>query len=249
MKTKKLFLFLAFSLVLSVIFIEGVLAASTIFDPVKSMFSDWQQGNLSINVAKYLFLILLTLIIFAVLGLISLFENLHTSLRFVIALIIGFLATAYLTPSDVYTTLASYGALGIVLSAVIPLVILVFFSMEIYKNGGVGGILLSKVMWGAFVVFLIWKLIDGIFGVTGGVKIIGQWEGWIYIGFIILAVLWILGLDRRILAYARREEQNTVKSRYQEAVHLSTLKTYTDAAAVDSFASKKKRRSDWKGGI
>ena len=40
--------------------------ASAIFDPVKDMFMDWEAGKTSDNIAKYLFWILLTVLIFAV---------------------------------------------------------------------------------------------------------------------------------------------------------------------------------------
>lgn len=60
--SKKLLVFSLFTF-FALIFIVGLVSAQTpgetaksIFDPIKQMFTDWTGGNLSKNIAKYLFL-------------------------------------------------------------------------------------------------------------------------------------------------------------------------------------------------
>jgi len=166
-----------------------------IFDPVKDMFASWTEGDLSVNLAKYVLLLVLTLFIFTILDFVPFVKEGGSGkkfIRFVLALAIGFLSMAYLTPSDVYTALAAYSALGVVFSAVVPFLILAFFSMEVAKSGGAGRIL-SKGIWIAFGVFLIYKIIDGIFfctiGTKGAQSCISVVEGFIYIGVLVLIVL------------------------------------------------------------
>src|SRR3989344_2626572 len=146
------------------IFFFGLVSAQTsaIFDPVKEMFNSWSEGQLSVNVAKYLLVILLTAIIYSVLDLTPFLKGEEKSaIRWVVAFIVGFLGTAYLNASDVYAILASYNALGFVLSAAVPFIILLFLSIQTHKDGGPLGRIFSRVIWIGFIVFLIYKLING----------------------------------------------------------------------------------------
>ena len=103
----------------------GSSAQSGVFEPVKDLFTNWEKGNLDVNIAKYLFWLIVTLFVYSVVGFIPVLnDKLHGSVKFILALIVGFLSTAYITPSDVYTTLAGYSALGFVLSALLPLIVL-----------------------------------------------------------------------------------------------------------------------------
>lgn len=173
---------------------------SKIFDPVNDLFTNWEKGNLSINLAKYLFWLLVTIFVYSIVGFIPALKKLHGGAKFLFSLIVGFLSTAYITPSDVYTMLAGYSALGFVLSAFLPLIILLFFSVEISKENNSGGRVISKFMWFAFIVFLVWKLIDGMFGVTtGGARVISLAQGWIYIAVILFSLLWLWFIEREFL--------------------------------------------------
>ncbi|MDO8459619.1 MAG: hypothetical protein Q7S74_00780 [Nanoarchaeota archaeon] len=227
-----------FALVLSLVMIQVVSAAdaSAIFDPVKSMFSDWQQGNLSVNIAKYLIFVLLAIFIY---GVFDFFPGLKKPgrgpVKAIAAAIVGFLATAYLTPSDVYTTLASYSALGFALSAAIPFAILLFFSIQIAKDGGIGGRIFSKLLWVAFVIFLIWKLLDGMFGITTGTRVISLAEGWGYIGFIIASIAWIFA-ERRFVRWMFKEEIHAEVDLFKKQIEEQDAKRKTEAKSMENVA-------------
>ncbi|MDP3881669.1 MAG: hypothetical protein Q8Q31_02205 [Nanoarchaeota archaeon] len=196
------------------------LSSSTVFNPVADMFTSWQEGQLSVNIAKYLFAILLALVVFSILGFVPTIGNQGTVVKGLIAAIVAFLATAYLTPSDIYTALASYGALGIVLGAAIPFVILAFFTIQMSQSGQAGGVVLSKVIWFAFILFLIWKIIFGMFFCTldangavdwtskasaAGTRCINLWEGWVYVAFIIISLIFIIA-QRKLVSLWFKEE-------------------------------------------
>ena len=185
--------------------IASVTSVSDIFDPVKDMFINWEKGQLSVNIAKYLFFILLALIVYSIVGFIPMFRSL--GIKIPLSIIVAFLATAYLAPSDIYTALASYGSLGLVLGAALPFIILLFFSIQINQIRGAGGRILSKALWGAFILFLIWKLVFGMFFCTlaNGRKCISLWEGWVYIGFIVACLIYLLA-ERKLLAALFKEE-------------------------------------------
>jgi len=136
--------------------------ASAIFDPVKDMFMDWEAGKTSDNIAKYLFWILLTVLIFAVSEFIPFLKGI--SIRWIFSVIVGFLSTAYLTPDEVKMALVSYGAMGLILGAIIPFMIIFFFSYEVGKHPSPAAIVLQYALWVGFGVFLVYKLIMGLIG-------------------------------------------------------------------------------------
>ena len=67
MKKENVISLFVFSLLFVGMFVGVASAVSPIFDPVKDMFSSWNEGDLSVNVAKYVFWIILTLFVFTIL--------------------------------------------------------------------------------------------------------------------------------------------------------------------------------------
>jgi len=136
---------------------------------ISDLFTQWSAGDLDINIAKYLFLIMLTALIFASLSFAK-FPN-STFLQAILALPIGFLATAYITPSELFTILTSYSALGLTLGVIIPFVIMLFFSAMLLSNENIRGMTVAKMilqvaLWVLFCGFLVYKLIAGYPGVS-----------------------------------------------------------------------------------
>lgn len=211
-------------------YVSALTIKQLLFDPVGDMFSSWAGGQLSINIAKYAFWLLLSLIIYVVLDFIPLFKaDKQTFIKYLIAFIVGFLATAYLTPDDIYTILISYGALGVVLGAAIPCMILLFFSIRIREKGGPGGAIFSRVLWIAFIIFLIWKAISGMY-IT---EVINEGEGWTYIGFVLFSIGWIIFGEKMVLKALFKEEFKTIAS-----------ENYRDiAASLTAEISRRESRS------
>jgi hypothetical protein len=208
-------------------------AVEGVFDPIKSTFGDWQNGTLSINIAKYIFWFLITVIIFAIVRIIPGIKETNKGLQFILSLAVAFLATAYLTPSNLYLMLTSYGALGIVFGTGIPFVIMLYFSIAMSKDGGIGGQLLSKIMWSAFTLFLVWKAIDGAFALTyEGPALINTTEGVVYLIFIGFCIFWLFGLDRFIMKKLVKAEDQDALSEYSRISALSAGRIRTDSEAV-----------------
>ena len=109
---------------------EASLGAGTSF--ISDLFTQWEGGNLDVNIAKYLFWLMLTGLIWGALS----FAQFPPQKVFqaLIALPVGFLVTAYITPSEVFTILTSYTALGITLSFLLPFMILLFVSAMLLSN-------------------------------------------------------------------------------------------------------------------
>ncbi len=119
---------------------------------------------MDINIAKYLFWIILTVLIFSSLNFAKFPDS--TFLQGLLAIPIGFLFTAYITPSELFTVLTAYSAAGLTLSVIIPFIVLLFFSSMLLSNEKISSMTVGKVivevsLWLLFVGFMIYKLIAG----------------------------------------------------------------------------------------
>lgn len=170
-------------------------SASNFFDPVKDMFAKWQQGQLSVNIAKYLLWVLVALFVYSILDFLPFMKGRDKAwIRATVSVVIGFLGIAFLNSSDVYTILASYSALGFVLGAVAPFLILLFGSIEVDRHGGIAGKVFVKIVWVAYIIFLVSKLIGGYnTGQVSGGNLIG------YLIFLGISIIWVLFAERNFM--------------------------------------------------
>jgi len=151
---------------------------------IYNLFAKWSEGNLDQNVAKFLLFFLLFMLIFSVLRFIRLFNGFITAL---ISLIVSFLATAYITPPEVFAVLTVYTGLGLALSIAVPFFIMIAFSIALLTPYSVSGgnlvvdnaqkrkmfqYITVAFLWLLFVGFIIYKAIDGWAMIPGGMLIV-----------------------------------------------------------------------------
>lgn len=213
---------------------EGVKKVTDkIFDPVKDMFSDWGEGNISKNVAKYLFFILLAILIYSILGNIGFLDGVYV--RPSIAILISFLATAFITPEEIYLILTSYGAMGLILGAIIPFIILIYFSIQMGQIEGIAGVIIQKIIWIGFLIFLIYKLILGWAG-----SLFGALEFSIYLGVIILTLIFML-FDERVRKFLRKEVSGrTISKETEDQIMNLTAEVISRKKKANTFAGAAK---------
>ncbi|PIN95566.1 hypothetical protein COU56_01205 [Candidatus Pacearchaeota archaeon CG10_big_fil_rev_8_21_14_0_10_31_9] len=180
--------------------------------PVTDFFASWQSGDIDLGLAKLLFLILIALVIYSVIETIPfLGKERNVAIKVVITAIVAFFATAYLTPQEIYAIILSYTSLGFVLAALIPFVILVFFSITLAKEHGGGTKIFLKIVWTAFIFFLLYKLV--VFWMQGNVTTT------LFVGYllmIILSILYIFFLQDTIIKNWFEEDVKMAKLRYQQ---------------------------------
>jgi len=224
-------------------FVSAQSLGSKIFDPVKDMFATWNEGNLSVNIAKYVFWAIITLLVFTLLEFIPPFSNSTNKampwIRFILGVLIAFLSMAYLTPSDIYTALASYGAMGIVLSAVVPFIIIMFFTMQLSKAEDDSGHMIGNIVWVAFIVFLVYKVISGVFFCTAGgtgadaVKCIAVMEAIIYLAVIVFAIWYVWKGGYILMNMATKSRIKSMAQNMDEGKRTTLL---AEAARLDKQA-------------
>lgn len=178
---------------------------SKIFDPIKSMFTDWEEGNLSINIAKYLLTGLVFIFVYGVTKFLPIVKGLNKYIQFLFALVVAFLSMAFTSSSDLYAVMVSYTAMGFVMSAIVPMMILIFFSIEMSKEN-FGSKILARFMWFLFVVVMAYKLIEGYSSdqIKGNMLIA-------YIAVIVFTILWIWKFEKKFVGKLIKEEFLTLE--------------------------------------
>jgi len=127
-----------------------------------AFFQKWVDGSLDPTVMKYMFFIILTLLIWSILSSASWPEN--RAVRWLIAIPISFVAIAFLTPAELYAALTTYGALALTLITVLPLAIMFLFSSQLLQGRlSVGKVMMQLILWYFYLAFLIYLLISAIF--------------------------------------------------------------------------------------
>lgn len=107
------------------------------------------------EIAKWMFLLLIILLIYSSLAFASFPES--AAIRLVLSIVGGILATILLTPAELVTALQSYSALGMALTLFFPILILGFFTLVVATKANPIGILLQKIMWIIYSVYLFIK--------------------------------------------------------------------------------------------
>ena len=136
-------------------------------------FSNWATGTgISDNAAKILFLIMIALILFLIFN--GLFSDYNQTIVVALSIIVAFLATAYITPAEIFQLIQSYTALGLTLGSLVPFAVLLALSYRAATaaSGGVQLWMLQKFAWIFFALYSLYKLISYPF-ISNGIT---NWE-------------------------------------------------------------------------
>jgi hypothetical protein len=116
--------------------------------------SDKADINQMGQIIKWIFLFLIVIMIYSALEFGKFPDQMW--LRWVVAILVGFLATFFITTRELLTAMQGYTALGITLAVFFPILILGFFTLVVATRANPIGILLQKIMW---IIFSGWLLI------------------------------------------------------------------------------------------
>ncbi|MEK6919349.1 MAG: hypothetical protein AABW73_04930 [Nanoarchaeota archaeon] len=239
--SKKFLTYLTIALIIlsfTAITIAQEKSAEKVVDKTKKALVDWELGQFSPVIAKYLFAILVFLFIYPLVGMLPLFgangEKFGNKiLRFALAVIVSFLATAYLTPEDIQLTLVSYSSMGMVLGGVVPLLLLIFFTVEARRKAEKNSILLSYILWLGFIGFIVYKLVSGY----SNDKI----EAGGYLAYLIIIILSLtfLFLQGQIMGFLAKQGFEAEKTLVENKVRRLNLLQQVEEERLKRLESKK----------
>jgi hypothetical protein len=171
MDVKRLFVFGMLGLFL-VFMMGGVLALSGeeagknivgFFGVIVSWLIDFVSGavNADGSMSEFLFFVLLAMIIYTIIS--SFFSDTNKYIKWVITLSISTLSVIGMPEGYLDSVLVSYGAMGLTILTIIPLFIVLLFSVKVKS------LLLARATWAFYAVYYVAVVISGLIktGVSG----------------------------------------------------------------------------------
>jgi hypothetical protein len=157
---------LALSLIATLAFAQETSGPFSQFfgEKAKAIFSQWVGGQLNANIAKILLFMLIAIVIFSIGKRLPFLEQ-KMWITGSFALIAAFLATAYITPQEVFGVLTAWSGMGITLGIIIPFAILIFFTIdtasttEVSAATKLSNMVLAYFTWIVFIVVIAYRLI------------------------------------------------------------------------------------------
>ncbi len=195
---------------------------------IKNWFANWQEGQLDVNIAKFLFFVMIALIIYMIIS--QMFHRPYIS--WPVSIIIAFLSTAYITPNEVFSLLTAYTALGITISVFLPLVVLLAFTF-VGQEISPEKIVIGYFIWIFFLAVLTYRLIAGI--VTGEASAILN----ILIGVAMIVSLIVIMASSKIKAALGKEVTKQIAAAAQRRGELASAKVKGDAKSQEDLAEGK----------
>lgn len=117
-----------------------------------------------VAVARYMYFFLALMFFWGMLNMMA--PNFNFFLKVPTAFVLSYLFIGFIVQGDLLAVLTIYSAAGIALLAVLPMLILIFFSVSMIYNERVpeiGAILMERFVWLFFLIFLVWKVIELLF--------------------------------------------------------------------------------------
>lgn len=135
----------------------------------------WETGgSISDVTLKYFFLILVIMLIYAALAYVNFPDTFGGGggfVRFIIATVVGIIATFAISSAELLTILQSYTALGLTLTIFFPIMIVVFFNLVVASAGNPIGIFTTRIIWLIYSGFLFFKSISIVLIKWGSINI------------------------------------------------------------------------------
>lgn len=171
----------------------------------------------SANVAKIFFFLMIAIVVYLVIG--NIFGKSNQILMFVLSLIISFLATAYITPDEVYSILNSYSALGLTITSMIPLAVLMglTYRAATAKEGQAQLIMLQWFAWILFGLYSIYRFVYDWFWAKEGSGFV---NGIILITTIIAVLVAVF--NKQLIRMLVHQYVTSTKAAAEETMDLAT---------------------------
>jgi hypothetical protein len=139
---------------------------------------------------KFLVFLLIAIIVYGISGMLPFFGdtgNAKLYLHIAFSAIVAFLSILYVTPQEIYASLVGYGAMAVVLTAIIPFMIMIAIYYKLATGPDMWGLLVARTLGIAFVIYLIYRIIVlWIFTPNNA------WSGAVFVTALMLVVMLVL---------------------------------------------------------
>lgn len=226
---------IALSSVISTLAMTSLASAQDYVGPVIDSFKENIGSKIMTAIAssqtgfiKFLFFILVFLVISAIVSMIPLFKE-KKGISILVSIVISILSV-YFIPSELITLMVNpYSALGAAILSVIPFAIMVLFTQYMLTNR-----FLKEIAWLFFAVLMVALMIYTQIETRQG----PSWLGWLY-GLTSVAAVFMLFFGKKLDKYIWRGKlealEEGVDKKIQKRLALDRLATASDKAKVDAL--------------
>ena len=124
-------------------------------------------------------------------------DNAKMYLRIAFSAIVAFFSVLFVTPQEIYDSLAGYGAMAVVLTAIIPFMIILAIYAKLATDPDAWKILIAKTLGIAFVVYLIYRLV-----ILWALSPKDAWSGALFVTALMLGIMIaLISCDERLRHY------------------------------------------------
>ncbi len=183
-------------------FIEIVSAQGFLDDPFGTIQRAFSSGEgFGDGFSRFLFAVIIAVLVYAVTDKIPGMNKQELNwARWVIAIIVAYFGSIYLNSTELLVLISTYSALGFTLGAILPFLILIFFSYDLYDSPNIRNewvrLWLLRGVWIIFGVFLFIRII-GLSGAGGAVSWIRPGY-WFLLGCALFVIIFAKAIGKRI---------------------------------------------------
>ncbi len=123
-----------------------------------NLITQFNEGETDVSFARWAFFLLGIIFFSSALKIFA--PRMKGLLNFLVGIILSFLLVGYIVPGDLLAVLIAYNAVGLTLIAVIPFLILLFFTGTLLMSDSIGNhsqVILERFVWFFFFIFLGYK--------------------------------------------------------------------------------------------
>lgn len=188
-KTLTLFIGIIFLLLMTNFIIA---ADTTVLSKAGSFINELTNGipdDAKAGLGKILLATLVVLLVFSILGFVPFLSDSSTGIQWTVSIIIGILSFLFVSPKNIEFIMANYEALGITLTTILPLLIIIAFSLKIARDRRYGlswGIFISKFAIILFAIYDIGRWLTISWDTSQPTPVLA----WMYPLSLIIAIIW-----------------------------------------------------------
>jgi len=184
-------------------------------------------------VARYLLFLMLTMVIYWILG--SLVNAIGTFPKLLFSAIVGYLSVAFISLQEIYSLMITYSALGATLSVFVPFALIIMFSSKLVTEGilSVGKVIVQRGVWiiyGVFLAYYAFATMSFDRGVLGASPVLN-----ILIILIFVFTAFAIVFNKQTVKWMRKMKKNVdeanTKARIREAKLAQTESSNKEAAS------------------
>ena len=236
--------FLALILLITISnFLSPIVSAQSASDSLANLFSkpieefrnSWATGVWGEGFGKFFLGILILFLIWGILDTTGLIKN--GLINFGISIVVAFLSTAYLLPSEIISVMQTYSALGLTIGVIFPFAVVLLFTFGAVKSQDLTGTVIQYILWIVFTFFIFYRLLISFDQASAPVSIM--------IGIIAIACMIMVFFNKKVMNALNKQFMVAIQTRVRNVEKEASSVTEARAETAEREAERRKLESEY----